>query len=184
MPMKKFQHIRVIHTTMPMKKLQHIRDIPVHCFSRQPRELMKDAVYERYRRAKYRFRYCLYCLLVKYTLNLIQCSSSLTKIYKLCVWNGYLKNFVCKLKPIIIETYTESKESLKITRLRNPIVCSGLLLKQTQAYIYIRLIASGIDTIQYTIAQNVSKKNTFKSSVDPPNLQQMVQSPIGIKSRC
>ena len=25
MPMKKFQHIRVIHTTMPMKKLQHIR---------------------------------------------------------------------------------------------------------------------------------------------------------------
>jgi hypothetical protein len=33
MPMKKFQHIRVIHTTMPMKKLQHIRDIPGHCFS-------------------------------------------------------------------------------------------------------------------------------------------------------
>jgi hypothetical protein len=32
-------------------------------------------------------------------------------------------------------------------RLRNPIVCSGLLLKQTQAYIYIRLIASGIDKI-------------------------------------
>jgi hypothetical protein len=31
--------------------------------------------------------------------------------------------------------------------LRNPIVCSGLLLKQTQAYIYIRLIASGIDKI-------------------------------------
>jgi hypothetical protein len=27
------------------------------------------------------------------------------------------------------------------------IVCSGLLLKQTQAYIYIRLIASGIDKI-------------------------------------
>ena len=43
MPMNKFQHIRVIHTTMPMNKLQHIRDIPVHCFSRQPRELMKDA---------------------------------------------------------------------------------------------------------------------------------------------
>ena len=41
MPMKKFQHIRVIHTTMPMKKLQHIRDIPGHCFSRHPRELMK-----------------------------------------------------------------------------------------------------------------------------------------------
>ena len=38
-----------------MKKLQHIRDIPGHCFSRHPRELMKDAVYERYRRAKYRF---------------------------------------------------------------------------------------------------------------------------------
>jgi hypothetical protein len=35
----------------------------------------------------------------------------------------------------------------KITRLRNPIVCSGLLLKPTQAYIYIRLIASGIDKI-------------------------------------
>ena len=51
MPMKKFQHIRVIHTTMAMKKLQHIRDIPGHCFSRHPRELMKDAVYERYRRA-------------------------------------------------------------------------------------------------------------------------------------
>ena len=32
MPMKKFQHIRVIHTTMPMKKLQHIRDIPVIAF--------------------------------------------------------------------------------------------------------------------------------------------------------
>jgi hypothetical protein len=43
------------------------------------------------------------------------------------------------------ESYTESNESLKITRLRNPIVCSGLLLKQAQAYIYILLIASGID---------------------------------------
>ena len=32
MPMKKFQHIRVIHTTMPMKKLQHTRDIPVIAF--------------------------------------------------------------------------------------------------------------------------------------------------------
>jgi hypothetical protein len=41
----------------------------------------------------------------------------------------------------------ESNESLKITRLRNPIVCSGLFLEQTQAYIYIRLIASGIDKI-------------------------------------
>ena len=49
MPMKKFHHIRVIHTTMAMKKLQHIRDIPGHCFSRHPLELMKDAVYERYR---------------------------------------------------------------------------------------------------------------------------------------
>jgi hypothetical protein len=29
----------------------------------------------------------------------------------------------------------------------NPIVCSGLFLEQTQAYIYIRLIASGIDKI-------------------------------------
>jgi hypothetical protein len=37
-------------STMPMKKLQHIRDIPGHCFSRHPRELMKDAVYEKYRR--------------------------------------------------------------------------------------------------------------------------------------
>ena len=43
MPMKKFQNIPVIHTTMPMKKLQHIRDIPGHFFSRHPRELMKDA---------------------------------------------------------------------------------------------------------------------------------------------
>jgi hypothetical protein len=51
------------------------------------------------------------------------------------------KEFVCKLKPIIIESYTESNELLKITRLCNPVVCSGLLLKQTQAYIYIRLIA-------------------------------------------
>jgi hypothetical protein len=34
-----------------VKKFQHIRDIPGHCFSRHPRELMKDAVYERYRRA-------------------------------------------------------------------------------------------------------------------------------------
>ena len=53
MPMKKFQHIRVIHTTMAMKKLQHIRDIPSHCFSRHPLDLTKDTVYERYRRAKY-----------------------------------------------------------------------------------------------------------------------------------
>jgi hypothetical protein len=43
--------------------------------------------------------------------------------------------------------FSESNESLKITRLCNPIVCSGLFLKQTQAYIYIRLIASGIDKI-------------------------------------
>jgi hypothetical protein len=43
-------------------------------------------------------------------------------IYKLFVWNECLKNFVCKLKPIIIESYTESNESLKITRLHNPIV--------------------------------------------------------------
>jgi hypothetical protein len=50
-------------------------------------------------------------------------------------------------QPLIIESYTESNESLKITRLRNPIVCSGLFLEQTQAYIYIRLIASGIDKI-------------------------------------
>ena len=41
------------------------------------------------------------------------------------------KEFVCKLKQIIIESYTESNESLQITRLRNPIVCSGLFLKQT-----------------------------------------------------
>jgi hypothetical protein len=59
-------------------------------------------------------------------------------VYGLGEWNC-----VCKLKPIIIESYTESNESLNITRLRNPIVCSGLFLKQTQAYIYIRLIASG-----------------------------------------
>jgi hypothetical protein len=38
---------------------------------------------------------------------------------------------------LIIESYTERNKSLKITRLRNPIVCSGLLLEQTQAYIYI-----------------------------------------------
>ena len=55
MPMKKFQHIPVIHTTMAMKKLQHIRDIPGHCFSRHPLDLMKDTVYERYRRAKYQY---------------------------------------------------------------------------------------------------------------------------------
>jgi hypothetical protein len=58
------------------------------------------------------FRCCLYCLLVKQTLNLIQRSSSLTKIYKLFVWNEYLKNLVCKLKPIIIESYTESNDRI------------------------------------------------------------------------
>ena len=36
---------------MPMKKFQHIRDIPGHCFSRHPLDLMKDTVSERYRRA-------------------------------------------------------------------------------------------------------------------------------------
>ena len=50
-------------------------------------------------------------------------------------------------EPILWKSYTESNESLKIKRLRNPIVCSGIFLKQTQAYIYIRLIASGIDKI-------------------------------------
>ena len=34
---------------------------------------------------------------------------------------------------MIIESYAESNESLKITRLRNPIVCSGLFLEQAQA---------------------------------------------------
>ena len=48
---------------------------------------------------------------------------------------------------MIIESYTKRNESLNITQLRNPIVCSGLFLKQTQAYIYVRLIASGIDKI-------------------------------------
>ena len=60
----------------------------------------------------------------------------------------------------------DSNESLKITRLRIPIVCSGLFLEQTQAYIffYICLIASADQVlIKYTIAQNVSKKNTFKT---------------------
>jgi hypothetical protein len=37
--------------------------------------------------------------------------------------------------------------ALRYPRLRNPIVCSGLFLKQTQVYIYIRLMASGIDKI-------------------------------------
>ena len=57
------------------------------------------------------------------------------------------KTFVCILKPMIIESYTERNESLNITQLRNPIVCSRLFLKQTQAYIYFRLVASGIDKI-------------------------------------
>ena len=48
---------------------------------------------------------------------------------------------------MIIESYTERNESLNITQLRNPIVCSRLFLKQTQAYIYFRLVASGIDKI-------------------------------------
>ena len=61
MPMKKFQHVRVIHTTMAMKKLQHIRDIPGHCFSRHPLDLMKDTVYERYRRAYFAVAYIV-CL--------------------------------------------------------------------------------------------------------------------------
>ena len=104
------------------------------------------------------------------------------KIYKLFVWNEYLKNFVRKLKPMIIESYTESNESLKITRLHNPIVCSGLLLKQAQAYIYIRLFASGIDRIHNF--PTCLKEKHFQKFRWPPNLQQMVQNPIGIKSRC
>jgi hypothetical protein len=47
--------------------------------------------------------------------------------------------------------------------LHNPIVCSGLFLEQTQAYIYIRLIASGID------------KNVAAAI--------MVQRSIGVKKR-
>jgi hypothetical protein len=78
----------------------------------------------------------------------------------------YLKNFVCKLKPIIIESYTESNESLKITRLRNPIVCFGLLLKQTQAYIYIRLIASGIDKI-HNCPKCLKRKTLSKVPLTP-----------------
>ena len=35
----------------------------------------------------------------------------------------------------------------KNNTIAHPIVCSGLFLEQTQAYIYIRLIASGIDKI-------------------------------------
>ena len=108
----------------------------------------------------------------------------MTKIYKLFVWNEYLKNFVCKLKPIIIESYTESNESLKITRLRKPdrlLWIIHLLLKQTQAY-NIRLIASGIDTIHN--CPKCLKEKHFQKFRWPPNLQQMVQSPIGIKSRC
>jgi hypothetical protein len=58
---------------------------------------------------------------------------------------------VCKLKPIIIESYTESKESLKITRLRNPIVCSGLFLKQAKAYIY---------NVYFTSKQYRQQRNT------------------------
>jgi hypothetical protein len=76
------------------------------------------------------------------------------------------------LKPIIIESYTESNESLKITRLRNPIVCSGLFLKQTQVYIYIRLIASGIDKIHN--CPKCLKEKHFQKFRLPPNLQQMV----------
>jgi hypothetical protein len=82
------------------------------------------------------------------------------------------------LKPIIIESYTESNESLKITRLRNPIVCSGLLLKQTQAYIYIRLIASGIDKIP----PKFLKEKHFQKFRWPPNLQQMVQRRVSRKA--
>ena len=94
----------------------------------------------------------------------------------------WMVNFVCKLKPIIIKSYTESNELLKITRLHNPIVCSGLLLKQAQAYIYIRLIASGIDKIDN--CPKCLKGKHFQKFCSPPNLHQMVQSPIGIKSRC
>ena len=77
-----------------------------------------------------------------------------------------------KLKPIIIESYTESNESLKITRLRNPIVCSGLFLKQTQAYICIRLMASGIDKIHN--CPKCLKEKHFQNFRWPPDLQQMV----------
>ena len=70
------------------------------------------------------------------------------------------------MKPIIIESYTESNESIKITRLRNPIVCSGLLLKQTQAYIYIRLIASGIDKI-HNCTKCLKRKSLSKVPLTP-----------------
>jgi hypothetical protein len=69
--------------------------------------------------------------------------------------------------PIIIESYTESNESLKITRLRNPIVCSKLFLKQTQAYIYIHLIASGIDKI-YNCPKCLKEKHFQKFRWPPP----------------
>jgi agmatine/peptidylarginine deiminase len=114
MPMKKVQHIRVIHTTMAMKKLQHIRDISGNRFSRHPLDRMKDTVYERYR-----------------------IPESLLPI---------LKNFVCKLKPIIIESYTESNESLKITRLRKPDRLLWIIAK-ANASLYLFIFASGIDKI-------------------------------------
>jgi hypothetical protein len=102
----------------------------------------------------------------------------LTKIYKLFVWNEYSKNFVCKLKPIIIESYTESNESLKITRLRNPIVVSGLLLKQTQAYIYIRLIASGIDKIHN--CPKCLKEKHFQKFCWPPQFTTIFEKTLKI----
>jgi hypothetical protein len=67
--------------------------------------------------------------------------------------------------------------------LRNPIVCSGLFLEQTQAYIYIRLIASGIDKIHNCPKclkekhfQNLSYQFHVTAAI-------MVQRSIGVKKR-
>jgi hypothetical protein len=64
--------------------------------------------------------------------------------------------------------------------LRNPIVCSGLFLEQTQAYIYIRLIASGIDNIHN--CPKCLKEKHFQNLIHV-TAAIMVQRSIGVKKR-
>jgi hypothetical protein len=68
--------------------------------------------------------------------------------------------------------------------LRNPIVCFGLLLKQTQAYIYIRLIASGIDKIHNSKLPKMSQRKTLSKIPVTPIFEKVkneVVSPMSMR---
>lgn len=116
---------------MAMKKLQHIRVLYCTAFRDASR------TYERYGVRKVSkseipvsfiarpvFRCYLYCFACE--INIKFNSTFFFFDETIQIISLKLKNCVCKLKPIIIESYTESNESLKIKRLRNKIVCSGL----------------------------------------------------------